>query len=190
MSSDLVEHRPSEFYLSCIVLALATGALWAYQGGSHVVDCRDPDRINDAVMISNVSIAGQTVECGVFIKPPDIVQPVTPFQAGPDWLQQMTITLINCTNKAIVYGGIIFHFLDTGDCKSQPCAGTEIHFGQLPAVDAYYARTGKPVKNRGTAPLNWGPEQTFVVHVSEYIPQIEQSLNKFMPVTDVTGGRL
>src|SRR5579875_546913 len=102
----------------------------------------------------------------------------------------MTITLINRTNKAIVYGGIIFHFLDTGDCKSQPCAGTEIHFGQLPAVDAYYARTGKPVKNRGTAPLNWGPEQTFVVHVSEYIPQIEQSPNKFMPVTDVTGGRL
>ena len=87
MSSDLVEHRPSEFYLSCIVLALATGALWGYQGGSHVVDCKDPDRINDAVMISNVSIAGQTVECGVFIKPPDIVQPVTPFQAGPDWLQ-------------------------------------------------------------------------------------------------------
>jgi len=118
------------------------------------------------------------------------VQPVIPFQATPDWLQEMTITLINRTNKAIVYGGIIFHFLDTGDCKSQPCAGTEIHFGQLPAVDAYYARTGKPVKNRGTAPLNWGPEQTFVVHVSEYIPQIEQSLNKFMPVTDVTGGRL
>jgi len=187
MISDLVNRHPNKLYLGCILLALATGALWAFQNsGSHVLYCNQAAEITDAVMISNVSVAGNTVECGLFIKPPDIVQPVTPFQAGSDWLQQMTITLINRTNKTIVCGGIIFHFLDTGDCKAQPCAGVGLRFGQIPEIDAYDGRTGKPLNSRGTMPLNWGPEQVFTVHVGDYMNEIEHSLSNFLPVTDVT----
>jgi len=145
-------------------------------------------QITDAVMISNVAVAGKTIECGLFIKPPAVDQPVTPFDAGDDWLQQMTISLVNRTNKTIVFGSIFLHFLDTGDCRTQPCAGVELKFGQMPAADAYEAGTGQPIERShlGSLPLSWGPEQTMVVHVSDYMPEIEENLANSLPVSDVT----
>ncbi|MGH9583469.1 MAG: hypothetical protein ACRD4O_11085 [Bryobacteraceae bacterium] len=188
MISKFLGHGLNGLYWTCIFFVFAIRALWAYQSGSDVVDCRDPARINDAVLISNVAVAGKTVECGLFIKPPDVVQPVTPFQAGSDWLQQMTISLINRTDKTIVFGEININFLDTGDCKSLPCAGVQLRFGQRPTIDAYDGRTGKPRKpeHPERPPLDWKSEQTIVIHVSDYMAEIEKDLANFMPVTDVT----
>ena len=188
MISDLVQHRPTKFYLSCIVLALTTGALWAYQGGSDVLYCNDPAQITDAVMITNVTVEGKTVNCGLFIKPPAVVQPVMPFPAGPDWLQTMAISMINRTNKIIVAGQITLNFLDTGDCRSAPCATAHIHLGEIPAIDAYNARTGKPLKNRGSYPLDWEPDQVLTVHIGDDINDIltESGLLHYMPVTAVS----
>ncbi len=89
---------PKVFFRACLVLGIA-GAVLGEQAGQKLVRCDDPAQITDAVMISNVSVAGKTVECGLFIKPPLVIQPVAPFPAGSDWLQQMTISLINRTNK-------------------------------------------------------------------------------------------
>jgi hypothetical protein len=97
------------------------GAALALETGEKVVSVKQAAQITDAVMISNVSVAGRTIECGVFIKPPAVVQPVTAFQAASDWLQQMTISLVNRTNKTIVFGAVSFSFLDTGDCQAVPC---------------------------------------------------------------------
>jgi hypothetical protein len=101
----------------------------------------------------------------------------------------MTISLINRTNKSIVFGAVIFHFLDVGDCSStQPCPGPGLEFGQIPPIDAYDGRTGQPMK-RGhpeRPPLDWGLEQTIVVHVSDYMPEIEASLANFLAVSSVT----
>lgn len=155
-------------------------------GGSHG---RDIEQINDAVLISNIAAAGKTVECGLFIKPPVVIQPVTPFQAGSDWLRQTTISLVNRTNKTIAFGVLIFHFPDTGNCsRAQPCVGAELHFGQRPATDAYNGRTGQLLKpeHPERPPLDWKSEQTIVVHVSDYMDDIERRLSEFMPVTAVT----
>lgn len=176
------------FYATCAMLGLL-GALQGQQTGEKLLRVNQAAQINDAVMISNVSVAGKTVECGLFIKPPAVVQPVTPFQAGSDWLQQMTISLINRTNKTILFGGILLHFLDTGDCsQAQPCVGAELHFGKRPAIDAYDGRTGQPLKPKHPEqpPLDWKPEQTIVVHVSDYMDDIERRLSDLMPVTAVT----
>ncbi len=136
----------SIFYTACMMFGLL-GALHAQQTGEKLVKLMDIEHITDAVLISNVSVAGKTVECGLFIKPPVVIQPITPFQAGSDWLRQMTISLVNRTNKTIVFGGIIFHFLDVGDCSvAQPCVEAEIHLGQMPIIDAYDGRTGRPLK--------------------------------------------
>jgi hypothetical protein len=139
-------------------------------------------------LISNITVAGKPIECGLFVKPPAVVQPVAPFQAGSDWLQQMTISLINRTNKTVVFGVILLHFLDTGDCRSLPCVGAELHFGQRPAIDAYDGRTGRPLKpeHPERPPLDWKSEQTIVVHVSDYMAEIEENLVNFLPVTTIT----
>ncbi len=133
----------------CIALGILLGVARGQQTtGEKLVRANDPAQITDAVMISNIAVASVPVECGLFVKPPAVVQPVTPFQAGSDWLQQMTISLINRTNKTIVFGGIILHFLDTGDCHALPCVGANINLGQRPAIDAYDGRTGQPHETR------------------------------------------
>ncbi len=172
----------------CLALGLV-GANHAQETSERLVKVQQVTQITDAVMISNVAVAGNTIECGLFIKPPAVVQPFTPFEAGGDWLQQVTISLINRTNKTIVYGSIFFHFLDVGDCSSaQPCPGAQLEFGQIPAIDAYDGRTGRPLRRNHPErpPLDWEPEQTIVVRVSDYMPEIEASLANYLPVSAVT----
>ncbi len=172
--------------MACVAVGL-TGVLHAQQTSGKRVSVMDVSQITDAVMISNVSVAGKTVECGLFIEPPIVIQPVTPFEAAGDWLRQTTISLINRTSKTIVFAEINLHFLDTGDCRTLPCVGVQLRLGRTPAVDAYDGRTGRPLRpetpDRPT--LDWKPEQTIVVHVSDYLPEIEEDLADFLPVMSV-----
>lgn len=100
----------------------------------------------------------------------------------------MTISLVNRTNKSIVFGSMIFHFLDTGDCKSLPCAQATPEFGRRSPIDAYDGTTGRPLRPEKIErqPLDWKPEQTIVIHISDYMGEIEQSLANFMSVTDLS----
>jgi hypothetical protein len=156
--------------------------------GAKVVRFQGVEQITDAVLISNVSVGGNTVECGLFIKPPAVIQAVTPFQAGNDWFKQMTISLVNRTSKIIVFGGLIFHFLDVGNCSTaQPCVEGEIHLGERPAVDAFTGR-GQPIKpeHPERPPLLWKPHETIVIHVGDYLSDLEQNLAPFVPITSIT----
>jgi hypothetical protein len=173
--------------LACAALCVAV-AIYGQQTGEKRVRANQASMMTDPVMISGVAVAGKPIECGLFLKPLGL-DPVTPFQAGSDWLQQMTISFINRTNKTIAAGGIFIEFLDTGECSiAQPCAGTELRFGQLPAIDAYDGRTSRPLtpERSERPPLDWKPEQTIVVRLSDYMPQVEESLQNFIPVTAVT----
>jgi hypothetical protein len=172
----------------CLALGFV-GATHAQQTSERLVKVQQATQITDAVMISNVAVAGKTIECGLFIKPPAVVQPFTPFEAGDNWLQQMTISLINRTNKTIVFGTFSFHFPDAGDYSSAlPGFGTQLESGQVPAIDAYDGRTGQPIRpnHPERPPLDWGPEQTIVLHVSDYMPEIEALLAHFLPGSAAT----
>lgn len=152
-----------------------------------VVKADDPSQITSAVMITTIAVAHKSVDCGLFVKPPAVVQPVVPFQAGSDWLQQMTISVFNRTNKRIVFGAINLQFLDTGDCRTLPCATDEMHFGQIPTVDAYDGRTGRPLKPERPEepPLDWKPGQILTIHVGDYMDEIKRNVEHYLPVTAV-----
>ena len=70
-------------------------------------------------------------------------------------------------------------FLDTGDCRSLPCAIEEIHLGQMPSVAAYDSRTGQPLKpeHPERQALDWKPGQTLAVRVADYVDEIEKRLS-------------
>ena len=160
----------------------------AQDRGAKVVRFLGIARMTDPVLISDVSVAGKTVECRLFIKPPDVIQPVTPFQDGSDWFQQMTISLVNRSSKIIVFGGLIFHFLDVGNCSTvQPCVEGEITLGQRPAVDAFTGK-GQTIKpeHPERSPLVWKPHETIAIHVADYIADVGRNLEPFMPITAVT----
>ena len=74
-------------YIICTAFGIV-GAVQAQETGEKLVRAKNIAQITDAVMISNIAVNSKTVECGLFIKPPAVSQPVTPFRAGSDWLQQ------------------------------------------------------------------------------------------------------
>lgn len=178
------------FYTACVLFGLL-GVIYAQQTSEKLVRVNQAVQITDAVFISNVAVAGKPIEGGLFIKAPG-VHPAAPFQAGSDWLQQMTISLVNRTNKTIVFGSILLHFLDTGDCSSsQPCVGAALSFGQRPLADSYNSRTGQLMRPEPfeRPSIEWKAGQTFVVHVSDYIDEIAGNLSNAphpLAVTDIT----
>ena len=188
ISSYKFRHSCSSFFRAAYILVGALAPLVAQQTGEKLVKVNQVAQITDAVLISDVSIAGKPIECGLYVKPPAVVQPFTPFQAGTDWFQQMTISLVNRTSKTIVFGALIFHFLDTGDCRSGPCVGVDLELGQRPAIDAYDQRSGKPLQpeHPERPPLDWKSEQTLVIHVSDYMPDFEGRLANYLPVTNIS----
>ena len=179
--------------LGSILFALTFGGVLAFQATvDKIVYANAPVQITDAVMITTIAVEGKPIECGLFVKPPVVVEPVTPFQAGPNWLQTMTISLINRTNKTIASGQITLAFLDAGDCRHTPCPAGHIQLGQIPAIAAHDGRTGKPLPNPGTQPLDLKPDQVLAVHVGTCWNDIldESGLEKRMPVTAVSKVRI
>ena len=179
------------FYAFCVLFGLL-GVIYAQQASEKLVSANDVEQIHDAVLISNIAVAGKPIECGLFVMPPAVIQPIAPFQAGSDWLRQMTISLVNRTNKTIVFGSILVHFLDTGNCSSaQPCVGAALSFGQRPLIDSYNSRTGQLMRPEPfeRPPIEWQSEQTIVVRVSDYLDEIESNLSHAptpLRATDIT----
>jgi hypothetical protein len=153
--------------------------------GEKVVKVGPQTRVN-AVMITRVTVGSQEIQCGLMVGPRS-VQPVTPFQAGQDWLKSMTIYLYNRTNKSIVFIDVPLGLPETGNGRAEPQWIYHIQLGRIPAVDAYSGRTGKPIPvDPKLEPLAFGPDQTLVVHAGDYIDQIGNYVQERMLLTGVT----
>jgi hypothetical protein len=127
----------------------------------------------DAVAISNVTVAGSPINN------------LKPFLAPDDWVQTMTISLKNRTNKTVVYVYVLLGFPEAGDGRTEPYAAYRIRLGRIPALDAY-TRSGRSFYDPNRKPLSFGPGQTLEIHVGDYIDRIRQVVEKKMYLTMVT----
>lgn len=152
-----------------------------------LVRCGPQTRM-DAVVVTKVTVAGQEVQCGLTLGPKD-TQPVTPFQAGNDWLKQMDVYLFNRTNKMIVWVDVPLGFPETGSgrTRAEPQCIYSMLLGRTPAVDAFSHRTGKPfavaVQLRQIA---FAPGQTLVLHVADYFDKIRDYVEQHMLLSGIT----
>lgn len=138
----------------------------------------EPQHANDAVAITKVTLGNAEVQCGLVLSPTEL-QPVKPIQAGDDWLQNVTIYLLNRTDKTVVEGQIVLSFPETGDGGSgNPVREFHITFGRLPAAAAYSGRTGQAiVEPPSVQPISFAPGQTLQVRLGDYIDNIKASLD-------------
>jgi hypothetical protein len=117
---------------------------------------------NDPVVITKVTLGSAMVQAGRFIRPSaPTFDPVKPFQAGDDWIQNLAIQFLNRTDLPIVFAVISLGFPETGDGRTQPMRGCQLRLGQEPpgfAID----RSGKAVlvPPSDRPPLWFGPGQT------------------------------
>jgi hypothetical protein len=129
----------------------------------------------DAVMITKITVGDMNVQCGLLVGPRE-VQPVTPFQAGDDWLQNMMVYIFNRTARTLVSGGIVLGFPELGDGRTQPQPVSVIHLGQTPAAVAFDYKTGKPLSQQGRKPMTFAPGQTLAIHIGDYMGGIRQAV--------------
>jgi len=147
----------------------------------------EPQTKFDAVFITRVTVGSQEVPSGAVPVSPGGIRPATPFQAGPDWMNDLTIYIYNRTNKNIVFAGIALGFPETGNGRTEPQSIYHIKLGRIPAEDAYYGRTGKPIPiGSDVQPIAFGPHQTLAVKVGDYINQIRSYAQNQMLLSGVT----
>jgi hypothetical protein len=128
----------------------------------------------DAVSISNVTVEGMAVGS------------LKPFQAGDDWIQSMSISLKNRTNKTIVYVYVLLGFPEAGDGKTVPYAAQRIELGRPPAVDRARRDGLLAYVDPSQKPLSFAPGETLEIHVADYIPQIKAVVERKMYLSTIT----
>jgi hypothetical protein len=168
--------RRRQFILHAPLLLFVAGSLTEGMAADlrRQVDV-EPQHRNDAVMITKITVGDLDVQCGLLIGPRD-VQSNAQFQAGDDWLQNMTVYLFNRTERTIVAGKIRLGFPELGDGRTQPRPQYVISLGKTPSVVAFDGRSGKPLSQEGKKLLTFAPGQTLAIHIADYIDGIRQTI--------------
>jgi hypothetical protein len=115
-----------------------------------------------------VTVGNADVQCGLIVNRLE-VEPVVPFEAGDDWLENITMHLLNRTNKTIVSAEIRLEFPETGDGSPEKPIQTDfVQLGRKPA-QAAYGRNGKPLSQRESSRfISFAPAKTLVIRVGDH----------------------
>jgi len=160
---------------------LGAGSAFA---GEIQIKCDGAHRM-DPLAITKVTLGNSPVQCGLVVSPTQL-QPVIPIQAGDDWLQNLTLYVLNRTNKTIVFSHIRLSFPETGDGKSTPQVVYYITLGRIPASVAF-TRAGTPIRQAPSQQaIQFASGQTLPVQVGNYFDMIKASVERVMPFTSVT----
>ncbi|HEX3876507.1 MAG TPA: hypothetical protein VHW24_05955 [Bryobacteraceae bacterium] len=121
---------------------------------------------SDAVVVTRIALGETILQCGI-PDSPSSSEPVVPVSAGPDWLSQLTLYLLNRTNKTIVYGRIELAFPETGDGRTPQTSMTMVplDFGLMPPSVAFTG-SGQPLRQENTSAVTFVPGQTMALPIS------------------------
>jgi hypothetical protein len=145
----------------------------------------------DPVVITKVVVGNAKVQAGRFAKPSTVdPDPITPFEAGDDWIQNLSVYFLNRTSQTIVAAEINLGFPETSMLTGRPPRGCVLKLGRRPAPAAF-DRTGQAIPQPSDRlPLSFGPGQTMVVGLGDYMGQIGATVNPVMLLAAVTSVRI
>jgi hypothetical protein len=153
--------------------------------GTKIVDVDGQSRL-DAVTITKVTVAGQEIQTGISSGARE-VQPGTPFQADENWLKNMSITLLNRTDKAIVCAQVEVWFPDTGDgSHERPATLYTITLGQRPEWSTYMGDGSKLAPDPTKKALLVAPGKTFVINVGDDVDAMQSTVEAKLLFSEVT----
>ncbi len=137
------------------------------------------------VVVTEVTLAGTKVQAGRFIRP-DIIDPVTPFQADDDWISELTVHLFNRTNKTIVFVNIVLGFPETGDGFARPQRVCNLNLGRIPRSAAFDEAGRVYPQSADWQAISFGPGETMEVRLSDHLAQISGAVASVIPLTAAT----
>jgi len=177
-------------HVTAVFVALACSLVlsgWPATPGTLGTKTVDIDRQYslDAVTIAKVTVAGQQIQPGISGVRQE--ESGTPFQADEDWLKNMSISLLNRTDKVIVCAQVQFAFPDTGDgSPAQPITTYTITVGQRPESSLHYADGSRIPPNASKKALLLAPGQTLVIPVTDSIDAIQSRIEETTLFSKVT----
>jgi hypothetical protein len=153
---------------------------------NRTVDIVNPQMRMDAVIITKITVGDQQIQPGVSSGPhEDKIGQM--FLADDNWLKNMSITLMNRTDKIIVRASIKLYFPDTGDGDpSRPVTSFPITLGQLPEMDLFTSKGEKRPPETSRKALLWAPGQTLVIRLADYIDEIQSGVEENISFSQVT----
>jgi hypothetical protein len=132
----------------------------------------------DPVLITQVTLGNAVVQTPRF-GPTD---PVRPFQGDDDWIQNLSLYLLNRTNQTVVFADVDLVFPETGDGFSSPQDVVNLNLGRIPDAVALDG-SGRPhLQPPDWQPLSFGPGQTMVIHLSDHIDRIAAGASPGLPL--------
>lgn len=165
----------SGWFRSRVVSGDSTNLLQATGFGTIDIDRQTS---MDPVSIERITIGGQVIQPGVSTGPRED-KPGTQFEADEGWLKNASIVLKNRTDKVIVWAGIELFFPDTGNgTASEPLTAYTITLGQRPEIDSFKKNGEKLPSDPNKQLLFLAPGQTLVVHLADYIDEIQDRLEQ------------
>jgi hypothetical protein len=149
------------------------------------VDALVPNKMQP-VVVTKITLDDVTVQPGRFIKPVGEVQdPVTPFIADDDWVQRLTIYLLNRTNRTIVQANFNFSFPETTDWAKHYRPVFKLSLGRIPPSVAF--EKGRAIFQKPELqPIQFWPGQTMAIRLGDYIDQIKADIEPAMPLAALT----
>ena len=128
----------------------------------------------DPVVVTKIMLGDTVVQKGRFAKPRgEVPDPTISFAAGDDWVQNVSIYLLNRTDKVIAYQLLSVDFPDT--FVGNTGLFVTLPLGAPPPAFAFN-RNGTPSHQPpGAQPLSWGPHETIAVHLRDHTDAIRAS---------------
>jgi hypothetical protein len=145
----------------------------------------------DPITITKVTVGDQQIQPGMSTAA-RVDQPAMPFQADEDWLKNMSISLLNRTDKVIVRVEIMLFFPDTGNGVTPPGSISPavmvytMTLGHLPEIDSYSSHGQKLPPEPDKHPILLAPGGTLVIHVGDYIDAMRSRVEETLPFSQVT----
>lgn len=111
----------------------------------------------------------------------------TPFQAGDDWLNKMTIIVRNMSGKEVIAAHLLVDFPQTGaGVPDDGVVAQPIWLGRTPERALYDKRNGKKIELPTSQPLHLMPGQELKISLSPYYGEMTTSIERKLPVSQVT----
>lgn len=133
----------------------------------------ESSNILDPIKIVQLLVDGKEVHRGI------------PFQAGPDWLQHLTVVIQNKSGKDLTAAQIMIDFPELGDgSHERPIVGTQIRIGQRPE-HALYSQSGEKIRAESTAPIRIAPGSTVSFSFSDFMDRIRSTVAGYRDPADL-----
>ena len=137
------------------------------------------------VVITSVTLGDTIVQAGRFKKASPTIDPITPFQADDDWIKNLTIHLLNRTDRTIVFAKVLLIFPETGNGADRPYRIHFLNLGRMPG--AIFLANGQLYSQPPDwVPLSFGTGQTLAVALGDHIDQIRSGVERVILLAAAT----